>query len=113
MTEIRPSSGSVDRGAPGVSLRWATAPLEPGFTSGVPLFIGFGRVRPEAEPAGGRAVRAVRLAGWDDFLRSVEPRPPGRYLSPAVRGFFENGGDQCVVLPLRAREPGKEGAPSA
>src|SRR5262245_26281451 len=100
MADINPFSGSAGRGAPGVSLRWVTAPPEPGFTSGVPLFIGFGRVRPEAESAGNRAVRAVQVAGWDEFKRGVEPTPPGRYLGPAVRGFFENGGEQCVVLPL-------------
>src|SRR5262249_15967584 len=69
--------------------------------------------RPEAESAGNRAVRAVQVAGWDEFERGVEPTPPGRYLGPAVRGFFENGGEQCVVLPLRAREPQQGGGPSA
>src|SRR5262245_38111826 len=104
MAEINRFSGSVARGAPGVYLQWVTPRPEPGFTSGVPLFIGFGRVLPEAgREAGDRALRMVRLTGWDEFVRGVEPMPPGRYLGPAVRGFFENGGTQCVVLPLGTR----------
>jgi len=57
-------------------------------------------------------MRPLRLASWDEFERGVEPTPPGRFLGYAVRGFFENGGERCVVLPLRAREPLKGRASS-
>src|SRR6266508_4581296 len=113
MAEISPYSGSVAQAAPGVYLQRVAARPEPGFTSGVPLFIGLARVRPEAGGEdGNRAMRPLRLASWDEFERGVEPTPPGRFLGYAVRGFFENGGERCVVLPLRAREPLKGRASS-
>jgi phage tail sheath protein FI len=32
---------------------------------------------------------------------------PGGFLAYAVRGFFANGGESCVVLPLRESEPAR------
>lgn len=103
MAEINPYSGGTLRGVPGVYLERAARRPEPGFTSGVPLFIGFGRVREGGGETADRAARPVRLANWEDFVQGVEPLPPGRFLSYAVRGFFENGGERCVVLAVSDR----------
>jgi len=43
-------------------------------------------------------VQIRRLSEWGDFARLVgEPSAGGSFLASAVRGFFENGGEQCVV----------------
>jgi hypothetical protein len=97
MAEINQYSG----GAPGVYLQRVARAPDDGFTSGVPLFIGFGQVRNGVEHEDHhRMVRPLRLASWEEFERGVEPTAPGRFLRYAVRGFFENGGGRCVVLPV-------------
>ena len=46
----------------------------------------------------------LRLTSWEQFEQSIGPMAPGSFLGYAVRGFFENGGQRCVVVPLRLKE---------
>jgi hypothetical protein len=64
--------------------------------TGIPVFVGFGAIR---APAGRREVPYRRLSRWVQFDHLFE-RSPGSYLEYAVQGFFENGGERCVVVPV-------------
>ena len=64
------------------------------------------RQRPPAgtEEDDGDGPKAVRLASWDQFAHTVGHPRSDSFLGYAVRGFFENGGRRCVVLPLSVHE---------
>ena len=103
MAEISTSfSGSQAHGrAPGVHLR-QVAPSPAAVTpSGVPLFIGFGQIRPQAmeqyAESTDRIVKFLRLTSWERVRATVSAPVAGSFLGYAVRGFFENGGERCVV----------------
>jgi hypothetical protein len=72
--------------------------------TGVPIFVGFvqervqTRARREDED-----VKFLRLTSWEQGERPVG-QAALRFLGYAVRGFFENGGECCVVVPLEMRE---------
>src|SRR5262249_25490143 len=40
------------------------------------------------------------LANWEDFGSHFGRGEPDSYLASAVRGFFQNGGRRCYVMPL-------------
>lgn len=65
--------------------------------TGVPVFLGL----TQKIPAGGLD-RPERLAltRWTEFERQFGTSVSGGYLSDAVRGFFDNGGRLCYVIPL-------------
>ena len=69
-----------------------------GLRTGVPVFEGFGAIR---QLAGRRDVPFRRLSHWAQF-DDLFDRSSGSYLEYAVRGFFENGGARCVVVPVCA-----------
>ena len=106
MAEISIYSGSDAHGrAPGVYIE-ETAPT-PGavIATGVPLFIGFAPCRAQLlETDRNETAKLARLASWEQFEQSIGPAAPGSFLDYAVRGFFENGGERCVVVPLRVDE---------
>lgn len=82
------------------------APLELG-ESGVPVFLGITRRGPLDRP--------VRLTNEARFVELFgEPLSDG-YLGPALRGFFDNGGDDCFVLRVARLEgaPGEACAATA
>lgn len=62
---------------------------------GVTAFIG--RVRPQAA-----VTDALRFTRWSPFDAWWRERSCDGYLSDAVRGFFANGGERCVVVPVPA-----------
>jgi len=74
-------------------------PLELGQT-GVPVFLGITRRGPLNRP--------VRVAGAPRFAELFGEPVPGSFLTTAVRGFFDNGGEICYVLRV-ARQQGVEG----
>jgi phage tail sheath protein FI len=103
-----------DMEVPGVYHRFVRPLGPPALTTGVPLFIG----RAAASAAGGdEPWRLFRR--WQDFAAwagDAAPRQPGEglpgggqpahgHLWDAVRGFFENGGTTCYVLPLGDQPP--------
>ena len=67
------------------------------FLTGIPAFLG-------SAPAALRRdsvdrIQPVLLSLWSQFDHQVG-RQPGSFLAQAVRGFFENGGHRCYVVPL-------------
>ena len=58
--------------------------------TGIAGFVGLTQKGPTNEP--------VRLAGMDQFHDVFGKLPLDSYLEPAVKGFFDNGGDECYVL---------------
>jgi phage tail sheath protein FI len=72
------------------------------FATGVPAFLG--RTRPglakrqHAHHAVGP--EPVKLTWWPHFQHEFKDTPSDSFLPYAVRGFFENGGQQCYVVPM-------------
>jgi phage tail sheath protein FI len=65
--------------------------------TGVPAFLGYTH-----EVGSGRQLLHVpqRLTRWQQFEQYFGAPLAKGYLGTAVRGFFENGGRQCYVVPL-------------
>lgn len=74
-------------------------PLELGRT-GLPVFLGITRRGPLDRP--------VRVTSEARFVELFGEPVPHSYLSAAIRGFFDNGGDVCFVLRV-ARVDGAPG----
>jgi uncharacterized protein len=88
---------------PGVYLEEIVPEKAPEFRTGVPAFVGF----VEASQASGQSANGFPkfrlLTRWEQFERQVGRAVAGGFLDYAVRGFFENGGERCIVVLL---EPG-------
>jgi hypothetical protein len=84
--------------APGVYYEMpAPAHVQPAFRTGIPVFAGFGDwISLERVSSG----EIHRIEHWQQFLHLCKPLPES-YLGHAVRGFFENGGERCFVMPVR------------
>ncbi|HVW63481.1 MAG TPA: phage tail sheath subtilisin-like domain-containing protein [Nitrosospira sp.] len=70
------------------------------FRTAVPIFAGFGD---SISRSGGSSVEIHRVEHWQQFLHLCKPSPES-YLGYAVRGFFENGGEHCFVIPVPSGE---------
>jgi phage tail sheath protein FI len=74
------------------------------FSTGVPAFIGrtppslVARGKPHGHRGGGP--EPVKLTWWPQADREFREASSDSFLPYAVRGFFENGGHQCYVVPL-------------
>ena len=80
---------------PGVLVEDAAPESAEGFRTGQPAFLGLTR------PAAARAGRSPRLS-WltrRGQLTGTVFESAGSFLGEAVRGFFDNGGERCVVVP--------------
>jgi len=84
--------------APGVYRQDIFPPPPPSLLTGVPVFLGY----TDQEVASSEKLVNVpqRLTLWPQFEALLGPPRADGYLACAVRGFFENGGGQCYVLPL-------------
>jgi uncharacterized protein len=78
---------------PGVYFRYARPERVATFQTGRPVFIGLPQV-----DAAASSVQVHSLSKWEDFHVQVGKPSEESYLAPAVRGFFENGGERCVVV---------------
>ena len=80
-------------GTPGVY----RTPIEPtpavALPVGVPAFLGYAGTAAQAGTQ-------VPLQHWSEFVAAFAASPADGYLAAAVRGFFENGGTLCHVVPL-------------
>ena len=86
------TSPIADYRAPGVYPQDVFPPPALSPLTGVPAFLGYAR--------DGRPGAPYPLALWPEFEREFgAPRDDG-FLGYAVRGFFENGGLLCYVVPL-------------
>ena len=65
--------------------------------TGVPAFLGFTEKVPEKS----QGPESFSLTRWDEFGQKFGQPVPDGYLAYAVRGFFENGGRLCYVIPLK------------
>lgn len=74
-----------------------------GLRTGVPAFLGY-----VAQVPAGSASAPPELTRWPQFQELFGPLLAGSYLGYAVRGFFENGGSHCYVVPLDAALPAEE-----
>ena len=85
-------------GHPGVYLEDTFGPARQApFVTGVPAFLG---CAPEASRRDSvNRIQPILLSLWSQFHHQVG-RHPGSFLPYAVRGFFENGGRGCYVVPL-------------
>jgi hypothetical protein len=73
--------------------------VSPAFRTGIPVFVGFAkRLGREIQCA----QRIYHLDRWPQFHHFQTPRES--YLGHAVRGFFENGGEHCVVVPVESTQ---------
>jgi hypothetical protein len=106
MAQVSSDSGSEAPGrAPGVSINQVEPSPAAALATGVPLFIGFAEVRAQdPEDDGNDEAKLLRLTSWEQFEQTIGHGARGSYLGYAVRGFFENGGERCVVVPLRVDE---------
>ncbi|MEU6535384.1 phage tail sheath subtilisin-like domain-containing protein [Streptomyces sp. NPDC047000] len=80
---------------PGVIREDVFPPSPPSFLTGVPAFLG--------RTAGG-PITPQRLTLWPQFEAAYGGNPVG-FLADAVRGFFDNGGIVCHVVPLDESKP--------
>ena len=86
---------------PGVHLEEVPPESVIAFRTGVPLFVGFvERTSRERLNESENDTQSHVLTRWEQFRESVGRTVMGGYLAYAVRGFFENGGERCVVIPL-------------
>jgi hypothetical protein len=76
--------------APGVYPQDVFPPPPRGLLTGVPAFLGL---------AGGEPFIRHRVALWPEFVAAYGAATKG-FLATAVRGFFENDGQLCYVVPL-------------
>lgn len=107
---ISPASANGAALAPGVLYehRWERD-LTSAFHTGVPALIGYAQYRPN-ERADDGGVRILQRR--DQFDQVFAPSTSG-YLGHAVRGFFDNGGTQCVVVPVDIGAAGPNPAAAA
>jgi hypothetical protein len=84
---------------PGLYLDWDPKGLagRRRLASGVPVFAGF--VKAGSFGPGERHAR--QFDRWERFDAAYRAAAPGDLLSCAVRGFFENGGERCIVQPVQ------------
>lgn len=84
---------------PGLYIEWKPRSLagRHALGGGVPVFIGF--VAPGA--FGADAPRTYWFDRWERFTHVFNPDVHASpFLMHAVRGFFENGGERCLVAPV-------------
>lgn len=101
MTTANPAPAGEERyRTPGVYFEEVT-PAAPEFPTGVPAFIGFIMETPETgEQSVARPMKSYRITRWEQFGQLIGRTVTGGFLGYAVRGFFENGGKRCVVVPV-------------
>ncbi len=81
-------------------------PRRTDFLTGVPVFVGVLPAKSAKER--GEAARKLvynkplPLSLWSQFERDLGRAANQDYLAYAVRGFFENGGQRCFVVPLES-----------
>jgi phage tail sheath protein FI len=84
----------VQTSYPGIYIEEFTPPSPiQGVGTSVAAFIGTAQMGPVGQP--------TELTSWDQFLStfgSFLTDSPGRFLAPAVYGFFLNGGTDCFVV---------------
>ncbi|MEG3925654.1 MULTISPECIES: phage tail sheath subtilisin-like domain-containing protein [unclassified Microcoleus] len=91
----------TQRKTPGVYLEEIFPAPSTELITGVPAFLGI-RVAKNAEPRDVNQPKLLKL--WPQFEQFFVQPSSESYLAHAVRGFFENGGRLCYVVPLQSAE---------
>lgn len=100
MTSYSQSEG-VAHPIPGVFFEESVPEKTLEFRTGVPAFLGFAApIDSVRSPETGKFFHPYVLTRWEQFHESVGDSPGWGFLGDAIRGFFENGGKQCVVVSL-------------
>jgi hypothetical protein len=89
---------------PGVYLERTQGRTLAGFRTGVPALVGF-VARSEAMGDVPEPGRPRLITRWEQFGGTFGDGIRGGFLDYAVRGFFLNGGECCVVVPALAESP--------
>ncbi|PSB51017.1 phage tail sheath family protein [filamentous cyanobacterium Phorm 6] len=93
------------RTTPGVYLEEIFPAPSPELITGVPAFLGVTKVKDaEKKEKEEDANQPKLLKLWPQFEQFFVQVSSGSYLAHAVRGFFENGGRLCYVVPLQNAE---------
>jgi len=85
---------------PGLYIEWRAQSLagRPALPTGVPAFVGF--VKPGVIESD--VPRAFWFDRWERFASAFARAQASPMLVHAVHGFFENGGERCLVVPVQA-----------
>ncbi|WON73509.1 phage tail sheath family protein [Nitrosospira sp. Is2] len=91
---------------PGVYYQTLARPRreEQQFHTGIPVFIGFAEKKKQGRQPTQAQIgpEMYQVDRWEQFEQLHQPLPFSEsYLVYAIRGFFENGGRRCVVLPVQ------------
>ncbi|OKH18102.1 phage tail sheath family protein [[Limnothrix rosea] IAM M-220] len=78
---------------PGVTLDFSAPTPTEALLSGIPAFLGIATARDGSW-------EAKRLTLWTQFEQLFQTNADS-FLGDVIRGFFENGGEICYVVPLR------------
>ncbi len=88
--------------APGVQIKFDAPEKGFAFRTGIPAFVGFCAIIKLTDE---RIIEKWRrITSWQQFEQDIKLPLTTSYLSNAVRGFFENGGECCVIVPVSARD---------
>lgn len=96
--DIDTYTGRTRYRSPGVYYEELTVAAEPEVSTGVPVFVGFA-LAPVVQK-GEKPIQFRWLNRWEDFSATCGSGYAKGFLSHAVRGFFENGGERCAVYAL-------------
>lgn len=97
------SANNVSRHwTPGVHIEFASPDKIAEFRTGIPAFVGFGELTDQA--VGKIKEKWCRITSSQQFEQSIKQTVTSGFLRYAVRGFFENGGECCVMVPVSERE---------
>ncbi len=78
---------------PGVTLDYSSPVPTTELLSGIPTFLGVAIAKDASS-------ETKRLTLWTQFEQLFETNPDS-FLEDVIRGFFENGGEICYVVPLQ------------
>ncbi|MEG4347791.1 phage tail sheath subtilisin-like domain-containing protein [Microcoleus sp. A003_D6] len=93
------------RTTPGVYLEQIFPAPSPELITGVPAFLGVTKVKDAEKKEKEEDPNQPKLLKlWPQFEQFFVQASSGSYLAHAVRGFFENGGRLCYVVPLQNAE---------
>lgn len=85
---------------PGVHIDFIAQEKRADFKTGIPVFVGFGKLIERIARNGREEKRWCRITSWKQFEQGVRQTLENSFLRYAVRGFFENGGECCVIVPI-------------
>jgi phage tail sheath protein FI len=97
---------SANYKTPGVYTREIFLPPEAPFQTGVPAFVGFADA---ATAKDARPLQPIALSRKEEFAAKFKTPQEG-YLAEAVKGFFNNGGTRCYVVPTDVTAADREAA---